>query len=103
MVEKITATSGTGGGLASGSVQGVVVTDTTSMTNPARTPPMGGASSPGILRVRLDADGTEGKPIEFVIPRALSLRVARMHAIEQIGKGLKGPAVTDALKAMGFK
>ena len=55
------------------------------------------------LRVRFEGDGAEGKGIDIVIPRGLSLRVARMHAIEQIGKSLKGQAVTDVLKAMGFK
>jgi hypothetical protein len=44
-----------------------------------------------------------GKTISIDIPTVLSLRLARLFVIEQLMKQIKGPALTDALKAMGMK
>jgi hypothetical protein len=53
----------------------------------------------------------ESKPATLTFPFKLditllpgmSLRAARLHARDQIGKALKGSVLTDALKALGLK
>jgi hypothetical protein len=58
-----------------------------------------------VLRFRFEVDGAAvGEPISILIPRVLSMRIAKMHALETIVRELKkGAELTVALKAIGCK
>jgi hypothetical protein len=70
----------------------------------AANPPPESSGPRIVIAVRTDGVETSASipPIVVPIPRALSLRVASMHALEQGTKALK-PALPDALKGAGFK
>lgn len=53
----------------------------------------------------VDAGGGHGAAtaLTIPIPTVLSLRVAKLHAIEQIMKQMKAAGLGDALKAIGCK
>jgi hypothetical protein len=56
------------------------------------------APAPNILPVTI---GTMKTDVQLL--PGMSVRVARLHVYDQIGRALKGPALTEALKALGCK